>query len=404
MVIYRPDAPESVIGIPLSPLLSMSAVWIPRGLAPQKVADSESLTATGWIMQRKTFYDGSYFWVLYYYGYDPETERYPDYAVSSIDGITWSEPQGFVSRTTDEYMYLGQGSDVRWDSGIGKLIVFIPYLDAAYWARCGTSGGVLTRERLHCPAVLVNFFIVAPRHGYIEDYVLCYHQAVYPAVSLKRNDMIAYHTRDIATNGWITSAPYPPVWGTYSDENGGSLTLTREVGGEDQAIYVVKDGDNTLWWGYLRTTFITYPPTSLATTLAGGLSSLSGCSETELGLGTGKQHIVYIKSTGELCHMSFDGAWSVERILVKSGASYPVIACGEGGRLYVFYVKDGKIWVKHFNGKGWYPETELFVAEHTYDNPAHLSSNQVVQDGKICLVWTEGTSSPYEVWFCYLED
>ena len=116
-------------------------------------------------------------------------------------------------------------------------------------------------------------------------------------------------------------------------------------------------------------------------------------------------HLVYIKSTGELCYNKFENdELGVEKVLVASGASYPVIAVGSGGKLYISYVKDGKIWIIHFNGIFWLSAVELFTTEHTYNNPAYLSSNQNVQNDKICLVWTEGSSSPYEVWFCYLED
>jgi hypothetical protein len=90
-------------------------------------------------------------------------------------------------------------------------------------------------------------------------------------------------------------------------------------------------------------------------------------------------------------------------VLVASGASYPVIAVGKGGRLYVFYVREGVIKLLKFNGVFWEKEQTLFP-NHAYNNPAYLSTNQNVQFGKICLVWTEGKATPYEVWFGYLED
>jgi len=362
-----------------------------------KVAESESVTATGWITQRKTVYDGSYFWVFFYESSDVKFK-----CKSSVDGKAWGELQNFVTQSHPEKMYLGQGVDVKFDSSLNKLIITNPDAFYFYWARCGISNGTLTREKLNCPAADTNFNIVAPRQGYINDYVLCYHQAVHPEFNNKRGDKITFHSRDIATDGGLRPNP-DPLWGTYSDENGGSVTLTREVGGADRAIYVVKDADNTLHWGYIDTTFITYPPTSLGITCTSGFNTLSGCSETELGLGTGNQHIVYIKSTGELCHRSFNGSWSSETVLVESGASYPVIACGANGRLYVFYVKAGKIWYRKFDGSSWISSKVAF-AGHSYHSPTYLSSNQNVQDGKICLVWTEGTASPYEVWFCSLED
>jgi hypothetical protein len=105
-----------------------------------------------------------------------------------------------------------------------------------------------------------------------------------------------------------------------------------------------------------------------------------------------------------LCYRKFENdAWSGETVLVASGASYPVIAVGEGGRLYVFYVKNGTIKLLRFNGTFWESERTLFPS-HKYDNPAYLSTNQNVQNGKICLVWTEGSASPYKVMFAFLDD
>jgi hypothetical protein len=368
-------------------------------MAPQKVAESNYDKATAWVNQRKTFYDGSYFWAFFYDSADNKHK-----VCSSSNGKTWGSAQTLATLTDTSKLYLGQGVDIRWDESLGKGIVSIPYLDYFYWARIGTSGGVIGREVLSCPSAYTNYFIVAPRHGYIENKVLAYHQAVMPSISWKRGDMIAYHAKDIGSDGGLTSEG--PI-GTYSDINGGSVTLTRTVGGEDRAIYVVKDGDNSLHWGYLNATSLDLW-NDLNITCADGLNTLSGCSETELGLGTGDQHIVYIKSTGELCYLRFNGTWSDETVLVASGASYPVIAAGKAGRLYVFYVKDGVIKqqkLRNLNGviQVLTPEETLFP-EHTYNNPAYLSSNQNVQHGQICLVWTEGTASPYEVWFCTIGD
>jgi len=384
---------------------------LPFGLfdTASKVADSNSEWATAWVNQRKTFFDGDYFWVFYYYGYAPEVDPdypYIYYAVSSQDGFSWSNPQGVVRRADIDYMYLGQGIDVRWDATLNKAIMSIPYNYYFYWARVGTSNGVLTREVLRCPLVYAGFYVVAPRHSYIEDYVLCYHQAVDPLNSFKRGDVIAYSVRDVDAGtpqaGLTSAGPF----GTYSDVNGGSLTLRYD---KDTAIYVVKDGDNTLHWGFMNKTFITFPPISLETELSPGLNSLSGC-ETELDSGIINQHIVYIKFTGELCYRRFENdVWSGETVLVEKGASYPVIAAGGGGRLYVFYVFNGVIKLLKFDGEKWLKnQVQDAFPFHTYNNPAYLSTNQVVQHGKICLVWTERNlvhgEKPYAVWFGYIED
>jgi len=68
----------------------------------------------------------------------------------------------------------------------------------------------------------------------------------------------------------------------------------------------------------------------------------------------------------------------------------------------VCYYK-GTIKLLKFTGTEWLAEKEAFP-RHTYDNPTYLSSNRNVQQGKICLTWTEKTTSPYEVWACSLEE
>lgn len=135
-----------------------------------------------------------------------------------------------------------------------------------------------------------------------------------------------------------------------------------------------------------------------------GFSDWCACTEAQAVGDPEIIHLVYVKSSGELCYRKFESdSLSGEEVLVASGASYPVIGCGSNGKLYVFYARNGKIWVIHNNGN-WLNPVELYTASHTYDTPVYLSCNQNVQTGKICLVWCEGTGSPYAVWFCYLED
>jgi hypothetical protein len=172
---------------------------------------------------------------------------------------------------------------------------------------------------------------------------------------------------------------------------------------------ICKDASNVLKWNLLTVTASPnwkYNSFAEIATSTSGFSTFSAASEADSIMlsPASRVHLVYIKSTGELCYRKFENdAWSDETVLVASGASYPVIAVGKAGRLYVFYVKDGVIKLLKFNGVFWESERTLFPS-HKYDNPAYLSCNQNVQNGKICLVWTEGSASPYKVMFAYLDD
>jgi hypothetical protein len=191
-----------------------------------------------------------------------------------------------------------------------------------------------------------------------------------------------------------------------SDTTGGVQVLPYKTSSPYNLLILLKDANNTLYYSVINDTdySITLPMTSLGVTLSSGFNSFCACSEAQNIGDPERVHLVYIKSTGELCYRKFENdVWNDETVLVASGASYPVIAVGEGGRLYVFYVKDGVIKLLKFNGVFWEGERTLF-GSHKYDSPAYLSTNQNVQNGKICLVWTEGSTSPYKVMFAFLDD
>jgi hypothetical protein len=186
-------------------------------------------------------------------------------------------------------------------------------------------------------------------------------------------------------------------------ENSGGVQLLNYKESNDMLVIIKQGTDNVLYSAILYENMTLSSLTSIAT-LTSGFNTFCVTSEFQKVGDPERVHLVYIKSTGELCYRKFENdAWSGETVLIASGASYPVIAVGKGGRLYVFYVKDGVIKLLKFNGVSWESERTLFPS-HSYNSPAYLSTNQNVQHDKICLVWTEGTSSPYEIWFCYLED
>jgi hypothetical protein len=212
---------------------------------------------------------------------------------------------------------------------------------------------------------------------------------------------------------WVTEA-YNLKYSTYALDghnttNGGTRLLPYKSSSPFKMLLLVKKGDSTLHYSVVTPSFGSAPTiggfTAIGVTLASGFETFCATSEVQNISDPERIHLVYIKSTGELCYRKFENdAWSGETVLVASGASYPVIAAGEGGRLYVFHVKDGKIWFIKYDGANWRDPIEFWTDQHTYNNPAYLSTNQNVQGGKICLVWTEGTASPYQVWFSYIED
>jgi len=389
---------------------------LPFGLfdTASKVGEVLSPYATAWNLHRKVLVSSSsqeYFWVFVYYGYT--TEYYEDYpytfvAYSSPDGFHWSDKQRLVSYATLDHLDLGQNLDVRWDNELGKAVVWHGKDDYPYWGRLGLSDGKMIKEKWRCFSCVVNYNPVCCRYAYTSGYFIVRYQSFHPEITTKRGDTIAWCNKTWAEYPESEQKSKSPWSGSgYSSDAGQTATFAFY---EDKAVFVTVNKDYTLWWGWAYDKDFQQPPEPLNITISPGYTSLSGCSEPELnGFGVGKVHIVYIKDNGQLCHMSFDGSsWSGETVLVEKGASCPVIACGENGRLYVFYISNGVIKLLKFDGDRWLKkQVQDAFPFHTYNNPAYLSTNQVVQHGKICLVWTEQNlegDKPYAVWFGCIED
>jgi len=412
-LIYEAFAPTGFIYLYLHPeVVAKRKRRVPFGLLDpaSKVADVISPYATAWNLQRKVLVDGEgYFWVFVYYGYT--IEYYEDYpytfvVYSSPNGFQWGDKQRLVSFSEFGHLNLGQNLDVRWDSELGKAVIWLGIDALPYWGRLGLSEGKMTREKFQCFVGIVNHNPVCCRHGYTSGYFVVRYQAFQPEISTKRADCSARCNKtwaDYPESKVLVMSPW--AGSGYSSDTGQTVTLTFY---EDKAVFVTAKQDYTLWWGWIYDDTFQQPPNPLNITIAPGYSSLSACSEPELnGFGVGTVDIVYIKSTGQLCHISFNGEeWSDETVLVSSGASYPVIACGENGRLYVFYVRNGVIKLMKFDGVRWLGEQDAFPF-HVYHNPTYLSTNQNVQNGEICLVWTEENpagETAYAVWFSHIPD
>jgi hypothetical protein len=384
--------------VPIAPPLTAEAYF---------VTYSNSSYATAWAPQRHALYDGNYFWVILYAGYTKEffnvsTYPYVHLAVSSPDGKTWSQRQRIVSMVDEQKpMQLGQTFDSRWDDALGKIISFFQYEDAPFWVRFDTANGVLTREALKCWGIMTNYNPVSPRYGYTENRFIAYYQAFHPEINAKRADQLTYTSKDLLTSG---STKTRSGWGGYANDTGQSVTLTWN---KTHAIYVTVKNDYTLAWNYAVDTDFTYPPIEFSIKLASGYNTLSGCSEPELnGYGNGTVEIVYIKQSGELCLMSFNGAWSTETVIVASGATCPNIAVAQNGDRYIAYIKQGRIYYRIYNVKTQTLSAEIDLCPtHQYNNVQHLSSNQMLQKGYICYTWTENNPqgpTPYGVWFAAL--
>jgi hypothetical protein len=372
--------------------LKIKAEWAHsnrKGLAPQKVADANCDWATGETHQSKIVY-GRIFAI--FFAHDPSNKvvRYG----TSRNGLSWS----ITSLTMSYPMPRGGNFDLMLKDSNSFYFVLLDALDGAW--------------RLYNYRVDVTDLSLAIRG--LWTYSL-YPNQIFASKLVRNLNGKAYVVQHGNYGSRILYVPDPFDYGSYtsfsavgwSANSGGVQLLNYKTSSPFYMLLIIKQGtDNTLFYGIVdpETLSLTTPMTSMNVTLPLGFSDFCAASEVQNVGDPERIHLVYIKGTGELCYRKFENdAWSDETVLVASGASYPVVAVGEGGRLYVFYVKDGVIKLLKFNGTFWENERTLFP-NHAYDSPAYLSTNQNVQNGKICLVWTEGSASPYKVMFAYLDD
>jgi hypothetical protein len=363
------------------------------GLSPQKVAETNASDATRDTYQRKVFYDIANFFVVYWTGAPTRQIRY----VASPSGVTWTNP--FTLWTFSVAPYYGGNVDIQYPNKGAKDLNGLDFdLEMVF---SGSNGNSF----FFYPFRITNT-ILSQQNGAGNTIGGGSIQGGSVAANLAGVNIAVYHPRDFVVIGiWTARATSTgvPYGGTST---GGAQILPYKTSSPYYMLVLAKGGDDKLYYSRVKDDASAFLDafTPIAT-LSTGFSDFCAASEAQNIGDPERVHLVYIKSTGELCYRKFENdAWSSEKVLVSSGPSYPVIAAGKGGRLYVFYVKDGKIWLIKYDGTNWRDPIEFWTDQHTYNNPAYLSTNQNVQGGKICLVWTEGTASPYEVWFSYIED
>jgi len=365
----------------------------PIGLAPQKaVANAGGADALRDTFQRKVVYDGTRFFIVYWNATTKDL-----FYTSSLDAVTWEAAVSLGSFSVGPYY--GGNADVLYPNNgaltppIGEsfqLSICFSGSNGANWY--GSTYNIVG-------ATLSNVRNTQMSSGSAQGGSL--------ALDLDASTQywVLHGAAYLQLGEWATghaTSTDVPHGGTTT---GGAQILPYKTASPYKLFVLAKGGDNKLYYNVANDGVGSFVGSFAAiATLGTGFSDWCACTEAQ-GVGDPEIiHMVYIKSTGELCYQKFESdALGSEVELAASGASYPVIACGTSDRLYVFYVKSGKIWLLHFDGSTWQTAIGLFTSSHSYNTPAYLSCNQNVQSGKICLVWVEGTST-YEVWFCYLED
>jgi hypothetical protein len=364
-----------------------------RTIPPQLVISLSNQDATRDTYQRKVFFDGHNFFVAFF-----SSSPTPGVFITiSSDGVKWTTPASLVSGTP----YAGGGNvDLNYPNKgfkdlIGRSFSFTLVVEISgnwfvypYKITGQSADGHLSGSALSGAGNYQGGTLAASLDGADEIWVI--HNGSY-----------------IFAGHWATTRAQDNSVSFGGTTTGGCQILTYQTIALGNFFVLAKDASNVLHYSRASpggVSFLDAFP-SIAT-LTTSFSDFCGCTEAQA-LGTpARVHMVYIKSTGDLCYRNYQGdALSAETLLVPAAnsPSYPAIAADRYGSLYVFFVQAGQIMLMMFTSGAWRTPT-VFFTSHSYNTPVYLSTGQYAQNGHVCLVWMEGSASPYQLWFAAIPE
>jgi len=340
--------------------------------------------------QRKVFYHGGYYYVIFWSAND-STLKYS----SSLDGINWNTPTTLLTFGT-AVPKLGGFGDLAYPRH-EQLSLGNQTFDVSIVIHRNNLLYIRWWNAINGSLVSMTGTIATSLSG-----TNAYGLHKFAALKGTWTDTWARAYQTFCETG-IFAAIKGQSSLTISSTTGGNQVLAYETQGNYYMLLISKDANNVLYSKRITPGggLIGDSWTTIAT-LSSGFSSFCACTEAQETGAPQRIHLAYIKLTGELCYKKFENlTWGEEVTIESSGATYPVLATDTNGSVYLFYVKDGEIKKRIKTGANW-PDSITLISGHTFNSPIYLSTNQYVQNGKICLVWTE-TGTSYEVWF-YQQD
>lgn len=361
-------------------------------IPPQLVVSLSNQDATRDTYQRKVFFDGHNFFIVYF----DSTSKQLKY-VASQNGQTWCSP--VMLFTFSVAPYYGGNVDLQYpnrrviDLITGKAFDFLLAFSGSNGTTWSTYSFQISGQ------TLVNVY----GYGYTPG-----GQGGSAVANLDGiNNVWIHHASSYLVAGeWASVNATSSAVSYGGTSTGGCQILPYKTANPFNLFVLAKDASNILYYSRINangSSFLDAFP-SIAT-LTTSFSDFCGCSEAQALGAPARVHMVYIKSTGDLCYRNYQNdTLSAETLLVAaaSSPSYPVIAADRYGSLYVFYVQAGAIMLLMWTSGAWRTPITLFPG-HAYSNPVYLSCNQYAQNGRICLVWMEGTS-PYQLWFAAIPE
>lgn len=346
---------------------------------PSVVGTADWDDATEYSYQRKVFYMQGLFWVFYYDGTNLVYR-------TSGDGESWG------SSTTVRASVTGNDFSLYFD-GDNIQYVFSP-----------SGGGNLT-YRVGTPQTTGSITWLSSEQQVTDDdsgndpYIAC-DTSGYPFIAYRNSTLTHYPyvTKSSTKNGsWTTDAGFPYQLSTLDDTDW-KISLVPLSSNKIYAIYGWGiDFNGSLYdglWGANE---------QVSTISDGYFPSYSSAVSTGTVI-----HFTYVQATPtaniKYQNYTIASGWTAE-INATTGLSGTVTGCplsyhSENDTLYLFYGIADTIYYKRFNGT-WSSATTWFTDSNI--NEKSLTSSLESNSGYVGLAYVNGTGSPYDVKFNYLD-
>lgn len=212
-------------------------------------------------------------------------------------------------------------------------------------------------------------------------------------------------TRDYDAGAWRICAWYSNDGGdSWTARHDGAIasgwpditpTMMEPLDENDMLMVTRKSQTDALWYNtYISGSWATI--SQFETGVSGSADAFRLVSDE-----AGGAHLVYLSSDDRLLYKYFDMVdyWTIgETEIENATVTYFTASMSSMGRFEVYYVKDGLIYHRCLSDEGWSERDTPFGT--SFDNPRWLSTSDMMVN-PLPVLWTEGTSSPYTVKFCY---
>jgi hypothetical protein len=359
-----------------------------------EVLTATSANATGYSFQRKTWYDGTYFWKSFYTGSEIEFWY-------STDGTNW------IQNTSATIT--GMSNDFSIEVGSG--VIWIVYTDGYSIGARQSSGYPSTTFSWGSETII--FTGTSSTDNYSYPYI-ARDSSNYIWVIARYTGSSVYYVKTIrataAANTLPTGSETTYVVSDPTNSNSNVFATVTPIASQNMYITFVVNtalkgcvwvNGSTTWQNTAGSTCINGANTDSIATVTAGLAD--NISTTHIGTTLGNVYLVYIDSSGHTVFQEYtSSAWQGAVTLDSNSGntnvsiSYDYID-GSNDIIDVFWIRGDHIYYKSntlpFSPGNWTTVTDW----HSGTNLTNLTSDYSDTSHRGYAEWTSGSSSPYTV-------